>query len=197
MAYGIAKSSFDISKIQPFTTPSFIENIKLFRQHTQPRTVNGVLYGHAAKALFIAQPSLSKAMAQLERELDVAFFCKQGRNVALTKAGRVFYEQVKPALGQINQALNAIECFSDKRRSPVIGCVSPAATAVFTPLLDAYRTSGNGDPKAEIRVDTSEALVSALQEGQSDLVLCTRIPDAAGGDVRVHGTASLCRRHAR
>ena len=49
-------------------------------------------YSNAAKALFISQPSLSKAIAQLERELGVSLFRRKGRNVALTEVGRVFYE---------------------------------------------------------------------------------------------------------
>ena len=61
-------------------------------------------YGQAAKALYISQPSLSKAMAMLERELGVSLFERRGRNVMLTRAGHAFYDHIKPAIGQIDSA---------------------------------------------------------------------------------------------
>lgn len=137
-------------------------------------------YSNAAKALFISQPSLSKAMAQLERELGVALFHRKGRNVVLTEAGRTFYDQIIPALHQIDQARNSIERYSNRQRRPVFGCVSPAVTAVMVPLLKAYRDEGYDDPRPEVRVETSEALVSALRAGGCDLAFCTRIPEASG-----------------
>ena len=42
----------------------------------------------ASEKLNIAQPSLSKAIANLEQELGVDLFEKQGRNVVLTRQGK-------------------------------------------------------------------------------------------------------------
>lgn len=137
-------------------------------------------YSNAAKALFISQPSLSKAIAQLERELGVSLFRRKGRNVALTEAGRAFYEQIIPALDQIDRAISSIDRYSNRHRRPVFGCVSPAVTSVMVPLLEAYQADGHDDPKSEVWVDTSEALVSALREGECDLAFCTRVPEAIG-----------------
>ena len=47
-------------------------------------------YTKAAEQLCIAQPSLSHAIAQLERELGVPLFEKNGRNTALTRFGEEF-----------------------------------------------------------------------------------------------------------
>ena len=46
----------------------------------------------AAKELKITQPSLSHAMSALEEELGTRLFEKRGRNVVLTKYGKVFQE---------------------------------------------------------------------------------------------------------
>ena len=51
-------------------------------------------YHQAAEELYISQPSLSRSMASLESELGVALFEKKGRGVTLTKAGKLFLEQI-------------------------------------------------------------------------------------------------------
>lgn len=52
-------------------------------------------YRKAAEKLYISQPSLSRSMASLETELGVLLFEKNGRGIALTKAGRLFLEYAK------------------------------------------------------------------------------------------------------
>ena len=47
-------------------------------------------YTKAALKLHITQPSLTHAIHLLEDELDVALFEKKGRNVVLTKYGKLF-----------------------------------------------------------------------------------------------------------
>ena len=55
-------------------------------------------YTKAAEILAITQPSLSHAIASLEKELGVKLFEKEGRNVALTKCGQAFLIDVEQAL---------------------------------------------------------------------------------------------------
>ena len=50
-------------------------------------------YTKAAKELCITQPSLSNAIAMLENELGTYLFEKQGRNITLTKYGKLFKEE--------------------------------------------------------------------------------------------------------
>ena len=52
--------------------------------------VNTRHYTKAAKNLCITQPSLSHAIAQLESELGVPLFEKDGRNITLTRFGEQF-----------------------------------------------------------------------------------------------------------
>ena len=60
-------------------------------------------YGYAAEQLFVSQPSISRAIAQLEDELDVELFAREGRNVVLTRAGHVFLEYVEQSLDTLNR----------------------------------------------------------------------------------------------
>ena len=63
----------------------------------------------AAEKLNVAQPSLSTSMTNLEAELSVTLFEKDGRNVRLTTAGKIFLEYV-------NRSLNELETGIDKMK---------------------------------------------------------------------------------
>lgn len=52
-------------------------------------------YTKAARQLCIAQPSLSHAIKQLENQLGVPLFEKNGRNTMLTQFGEEFLECAK------------------------------------------------------------------------------------------------------
>ena len=47
-------------------------------------------YTKAAEKLNISQPTLSHSIAAMEKELGANLFEKQGRNVVLTKYGRIY-----------------------------------------------------------------------------------------------------------
>ena len=55
-------------------------------------------YTKAAENLSITQPSLSHAISLLENELGVALFEKEGRNIVLTKYGKIFLKDVEKSL---------------------------------------------------------------------------------------------------
>lgn len=59
-------------------------------------------YTQAANQLDITQPSLSHAIAALEKDLGCYLFEKQGRNIKLTKYGRIFYEYIDKGLQEVD-----------------------------------------------------------------------------------------------
>lgn len=54
--------------------------------------------------LNVAQPALSRCVKQLEKELGVKLFKRVGRNIALTEEGKLFYDEIAPALEKIHAA---------------------------------------------------------------------------------------------
>ena len=47
-------------------------------------------YTHAAEELFISQPTLSNSISQLEKELGIPLFKREGRTIKLTRYGAEF-----------------------------------------------------------------------------------------------------------
>lgn len=60
-------------------------------------------FTQAANRLFRTQPALSRQVTQLERELGVELFIRQGRSLALTAAGKDLYTRAKRLLGEANE----------------------------------------------------------------------------------------------
>ena len=66
-------------------------------------------YTQAAEELSITQPSLSHAMSALERDLGTYLFEKQGRNIKLTKLGKIYFEYVEKALSELERGEKRIK----------------------------------------------------------------------------------------
>ncbi len=122
-------------------------------------------FGRAAARLHIAQPPLSQQIHQLEAELGVPLFQRTTRRVTLTDAGRLFLEDARRILAQVEQAKqSARRAQRGELGRLVVGFVGSAASDVLPILLRAYR-----DRYAEVEVvlremDTAEGL-AALEAG--------------------------------
>src|SRR3954454_4615207 len=87
----------------------------------------------AAQALFVAQPALSRAIRELERELGIELFARAGRGVALTESGEQIVRYARDAL----RAVDAIEAFSATPSGGRPGELRVAATSTVEPELTA------------------------------------------------------------
>ncbi|GER91072.1 LysR family transcriptional regulator [Dictyobacter vulcani] len=63
----------------------------------------------AAEELMIAQPSLSKMIAHLEKELGVPLFDRYGRQIRLNKFGKIFLQKVDHAFFELEEGKRQIQ----------------------------------------------------------------------------------------
>ena len=63
----------------------------------------------AAVALHVAQSSVSRQIFNLEEELGVKLFIREGRSVKLTPLGRIFYERMKQVWYLMEDAKREVE----------------------------------------------------------------------------------------
>ncbi|MBQ8356585.1 MAG: LysR family transcriptional regulator [Clostridia bacterium] len=93
---------------------------------------------HAAEHLHIAQPSITKAIKQLEDELGVPLFAKRGRNIYLTAYGKYLQEKLEgvfPMLERIPDELQALK----REGSQTVRLNVLAASPIVTRAVIEYK----------------------------------------------------------
>ena len=96
-------------------------------------------FGRAAARLQMTQPPLSQQILQLEEELGVRLLERSKRKVELTHAGRVFLEEAKKVLAQIQRAADMAQR-ADRGQSGrlAVGFVGSATYDILPEVIRDY-----------------------------------------------------------
>ena len=147
-------------------------------------------FGRAARRLGIAQPPLSRAIAQLERRLAVALLERTSRTVALTEAGSVLLSEGRAALDAVDAADRRT------RRAALAGTGRPglvlvtkagASGELLAELLDAYAAEP-GAVAVDVLLCGIGEQERLLRDGRADVALLHRPFDSTVG----FDTEELC-----
>ncbi len=128
-------------------------------------------FTRAAEELYVAQPSLSRAIARLEEELGVNLFDRQGRHVRLNRFGRLFLYRVERALHELEEGKQELD--------DIVGVECGEVGLVFQHTIGAYvlpdmlREFLVAHPAITFRLaHTSTASIPhQLEEGEFDLCI--------------------------
>lgn len=97
-------------------------------------------FGRAATRLRIAQPALSVQIRQLETEIKVELFSREGRGIKLTDAGRVFLEHAKKTLADVARGVaTAQHAAAGEIGHLVVGHNGPAELLAFPQIIPAFK----------------------------------------------------------
>src|SRR5262245_57198552 len=130
----------------------------------------------AAAACFVAQPSLSRAVANLEDELGVALFDRLGRRTVPTDAGVAFARGAREVLRTID-TLRADVAAVTGVVSGHLDLVALPTLAVdpVTPLVGAFRAAHPGVTIHLAHPDDTDELIHLVRSGASELGI-TELP---------------------
>jgi LysR family nitrogen assimilation transcriptional regulator len=117
-------------------------------------------FAAASRVLFIAQPSLSQQIANLEAELGVEVFLRQARGVLLTEAGEKLLEHAHAILRQIDAASADVSSTADNPQ----GTVKLGLTQSICNLLPLYLVEAAAKSYPGIEMDITAGLSSNLQQ---------------------------------
>ena len=143
-------------------------------------------FSQAAKVVFAAQPTVSKAVKQLEDELGVPLLDRGSRRSVPTAAGEVVYRRALALLTASRDLASELdELRGLKRGSLRIGFPRVGSSALFAPLFATFRRQYPGID-VRLEVHDSKRLEEALRSGDLDLAtLVHPIPaDLESQDVR-------------
>lgn len=134
-------------------------------------------YREASRHLYIAQPSISEAVSDLESELGIKLFSREARVARLTAEGQVFYDEALKTLAQAERSIaTARRAAKGEIGSLGIGFMGFATHSFLPGLLRKYKARHPGvSLRLEENVPSGQDL--AFDRGEIDIAF-TRPPSA-------------------
>jgi DNA-binding transcriptional LysR family regulator len=133
-------------------------------------------YSEAARRLRVAQPAISQTILDLEEEIGAKLFLRSNRNVRLTSAGEVLFEQVQSILKRADEAKRATQRAARGEVGVLrIGFIAPATAPILPPLVQAYREQ-YPDVELQLHHMNPDAQFAAFEEGKLDLGFSRPLP---------------------
>lgn len=126
-------------------------------------------FSAAAKRLYVTQPAVSQAVAQLEKQLKTPLFSRSARGVVLTAEGAVLFEHVRTAVLSIHdgeQRLDRMLRFEEGNLC--IGAGDTLSEKLLLPFLGKYHTRYPG-VRFQVINRTSSGVLSLLKSGRIDI----------------------------
>ena len=125
----------------------------------------------AAQELSLTQSSISRQIAELERQVGKALFVRRTRALELTAAGTQLQQAVRQALSMVDQCVDELRGASGERRVTLTTYASFASLWLAPRLAQFQRAH----PGIEIRLDASDRPVN-LQAEDVDLAIRWQSP---------------------
>lgn len=131
-------------------------------------------YTKAAKQLCIAQPSLSHAISQLEKELELPLFEKTGRKTTLTRFGEEFLICAEHTLATLDAGVESLQRSARGDGVIRLGFLRPLGVE-FIPRLAAefLRKTPDSNIQFIFHTGVSQSLLEGLSAREFDLVFCS------------------------
>ena len=141
----------------------------------------------ASRELLIGQPSLSRQIRKLERDLGVQLFSR-GHRLDLTPIGTAFVPIARDLLSRVNQAHIAVKSlYSNSPARLTIAAPHTTVADVIAPYISTAEAQG---ALTDIREVLPIAVYQELFSGRADLVIATTTPPARYSSLVV-GTAPI------
>lgn len=130
----------------------------------------------AALALHVAQSAVSRQIFNLETELGVNLFIREGRNVKLTMIGQMFLEHMEQAMKVIEEAQREVEEYLDPLKGTIrIGFPSSLASYTLPTTISAFREH-YPQVKFQLKQGSYAELIEGVINGDFDMALIGPVP---------------------
>jgi DNA-binding transcriptional LysR family regulator len=138
----------------------------------------------AARSLYIAQPSLSEQVRQLEAELGVDLFARVGRGIVLTEAGRAFRPEAERVLAGVEEARDAVRDVRELRGGTLsFGMYGTASGFLIADLVGDFRKR-YPDVRLRLVGQNSSRVADAVRAGTLEAALVVLPVDDEGLELR-------------
>ncbi|WP_228002593.1 LysR family transcriptional regulator [Nocardia australiensis] len=136
--------------------------------------------GATAARLHIAQPTLSRMLARLERRLGVELFDRNGKRISLNDYGRIYYEHARRARAELDAAGQAIADLANPAKGVVRLSFLHSFGGWLVPQLVGGFRRGSGPVSVTLRQAAAEVVTAQVLDGEADLGIVSPRPARAG-----------------
>ena len=133
-------------------------------------------YTRAAEELQISQPTLSQAISSLEKEIGIGLFEKHGRNVVLTKDGKIYLSYVETALRELEEGKTYIQRLNCPGSGHINLAFISTVGAYFIPRLITgfIEREEHRDVMFSCFEGNTDDILSGLKEERFDIAICSK-----------------------
>ncbi|TYR80810.1 LysR family transcriptional regulator [Priestia megaterium] len=130
----------------------------------------------AADYLHVAQSAISRQIANLEAELGVSLFQREGRNVKLTSIGKLFLEHTETAMKAIDYAKEQIDEYLDPERGTIkIGFPTSLASHLLPTIISAFKEQ-HPNVAFHLRQGSYKFLIESVKKRDINIALLGPVP---------------------
>jgi len=134
-------------------------------------------FSQAAQELYLAQPTVSMEIKQLEKLVGHPLFERIGRRVYLSAAGKELQQYSQRILGLVDEAMQAMDELKGLRRGTLLlAADTTAGVYVMPPLLGAFQ-SRYPEVSISMSVVNRSAVQEQLRQNLVDLAILGQLPD--------------------
>jgi DNA-binding transcriptional LysR family regulator len=127
------------------------------------RVIEAGSFTSAAAALGLPKSSVSRGVSRLESDLGVRLVQRTTRRLALTDAGRHFFERVRGAIEGLEEAAKAVREYGSEPRGTVRVTAPGDSSAIG--IADAIAVFSSRYPAISVELTLTQRLVDLVGEG--------------------------------
>lgn len=139
--------------------------LEIFRMAAQLRN-----FTEAATALGMTQPNVTHQLAQLEKELNVRLFLRDGRHVTLTPAGKALETECEQLFADAEKLVRSVRCAAAGVRSFSVGGTLTAGGYLLPGLMAAYMKR-HPENSLELKIANTRGIEELLSAHKLDVAL--------------------------
>ena len=119
----------------------------------------------AAAELLMTQPNLSRAMMNLEDELNIRIFTRNNKGVVLTEDGKRLYQYTRTILNQ----MELIEGIASREATPVLSIASYPMISISRLASQVYNNHKDESIRIQLLERRLQRVIETVESGEAEL----------------------------